>query len=374
MHKHWKAAAAAAVLLMNLSGCTMFAHTYSSESDFKGSQKMEVDDTTEVVKSYSSLRWRIYHMINTHEESAKLLISGYSGDVAADIAAICGSVSTDSAYGAYAVEYASYDLTQIVSYYEATIQISYKHTVEELEKVVTVSNNEAFSEAVAQGLANGETYMVFKVNNGSGDNDALIERTRQACRNHPLLISYQPDITGRVYSGNTSQKIYELQVDYGDLGSKNAARVQALSIAVTNALRSVPAAGPEWMVINAARYISEHCVVSEESGSTAYDALVGGSADSEGIASAMKALCDRLNLECQVVRGTRGKATHYWNIVTIDGVSYHADVSELLEKGGEATLFLNDEEKSADCWWDLSEYPACEGTLSYEEVVSPGAG
>ena len=50
------------------------------------------------------------------------------------------------------------------------------------------------------------------------------------------------------------------------------------------------------------------------------------------------------------------------------------DVSELLEKGGEATLFLNDEEKSAGCWWDLSEYPACEGTLSYEEVVSPGAG
>lgn len=373
MYKRFLKIFVSVLVLLALAGCSsIFDRTYTSVSEFKGSEELELNAATEVVKSYSALRRRIHNMVNNHEESAELLISGYSGDVASDIASICGSVNVDSAYGAYCVEYVSYDLTQIVSYYEATINISYKYTADELDGMVTVSNNSMFGEAVAEQLATGNEHLLFKVNNASGDDNAVEELVYRACRNHPLEISYLPKITAKVYSGSSSQKIYDIHVDYGDEWSENNQRIIAMITALTAAKRNVPPSSDAWMVINAARYLSNVCVADERSGNTAYDALVNNQANSEGMASAFKALCDSLELQCQVIEGMLDKNPHYWNLVKVDNDYYHVDVSELLENGGASSLFLDDSSRAATCWWNISDYPTCEGELTYESVVEPG--
>lgn len=360
------------ILALTLSGCTsLFSRSYTSQTDFKGSQEIALNETTEVVKSYAALRRVVYNMINNHLETAELLISGYSGDVVSDIASMCGSANTDTAYGAYCVEYASYDLTQIVSYYEVTIHITYKYTSEELEALLTAPNHEGFSDLIAQELAAGETHIVVKVNNGSGEGEAVTKLIRQACRNHPTEISYVPEVAVKVYSGNTSQRIYEIDVVQNDLQEANVERLQAISMALNTAKRSINTPNTAWTVINAARYLSQSCTLSA-TGNTAYDALLTGQADSEGMAAAYKALCEKLEIECQVVEGQRDKTPHYWNIVCIDGDYYHVDVSELSELGESSSLLLNDSEKLSSCWWDLTEYPTCEGTLSYHLVSGTG--
>ena len=359
-------------ILCILSGCgSMFNHFYTSESDFKGSQEIELDDTTQVVKSYAALRRVVYNMINNHLETAELLISGYSGDVVSDIASICGSANTDTAYGAYCVEYASYELTQIVSYYEVTINITYKYTQEELSDLLTTPNNESFSDLIAQELAAGKTHTVTKVNNGSGESDAVEKRIRQACRNHPTVISFVPEVSVKVYSGNTSQRIYEVEAVPDERLERNAERLQSLAGALNAAKRGIHTAGDAWTVINAARYLAGSCELSA-TGSTAYDALITGKADSEGMAAAFKALCDKLDVGCQVVEGQQDKTAHYWNIVSIDNAYYHVDVSEM-QTGEAAALLLSDLEKQASCWWDLTEYPTCEGPLTYDAVTAAGA-
>lgn len=355
-----------------LSGCAaVFDRTYTSQMDFKGSQEIALNDTTEVVKSYAALRRVVYNMINNHLETAELLISGYSGDVVSDIASICGSANTDTAYGAYCVEYASYDLTQIVSYYEVTIHITYKYTSEELETLSNAPNHDGFSDLIVQELASGKAHTVIKVNNGSGEADAVTKLIRQACRNHPLEISYVPEVAVKVYSGNTSQRIYEIDVVQNALQQANAERLQGVSIALNTAKRSINTPNDAWTAINAARYLSGNCALSD-TGSTAYDALLTGQADSEGMATAYKALCEKLEIECQVVEGQQDKTPHYWNIICIDGAYYHVDVSELRELGESSALLLNDSEKLSSCWWDLTEYPTCEGTLSYQLVTGTG--
>lgn len=366
----------AAILLAGalcaLTGCTsVFDRTYTSQTEFKGSQEIALNETTEVVKSYAALRRVVYNMINNHLETAELLISGYSGDVVSDIASICGSANTDTAYGAYCVEYASYDMTQIVSYYEVTIHITYKYTSEEMENLLTTPNNESFSDLIAQEFADGKTHTVIKVNNGSGESETVTKLIRQACRNHPLDISYVPDITVKIYSGNTSQRIYEIDVTLDDRLEDNADRLYAMSMALNTAKHNIHVADDAWTVINAARYLSGICAVTH-TGSTAYDALLTGQADSEGIAVAFKALCDKLEVDCQVVEGQQDKTRHYWNIVSIDGAYYHVDVSELKAQGEAATLLLSDAQKQTSCWWDLTEYPTCEGALTYDDIVSVG--
>lgn len=359
-------------LALTLSGCaSVFDRSYTSQTDFKGSQELDLNDSTEVVKSYAALRRAVYNMINNHLESAELLISGYSGDVVSDIASICGSANTDTAYGAYCVEYASYELTQIVSYYEVTLHITYKYSAEELEDLLTTPNNEGFSDLIVQELAAGKTHMVIKVNNGSSEGETVSKLIRQACRNHPLEISYVPEATVKVYSGNTSQRIYEIDVEQDAFLEENALRLQAVSSAVNAARRSIGTTGDAWTVIQAARYLSAACALSSM-GNTAYDALVAGEADSEGMAVAFKSLCDRLEIDCQVVEGQQDKTPHYWNIVCIDDGYYHVDVSELKTAGEAGSLFLNDSEKLTGCWWDLTEYPTCEGALTYDGVLHGG--
>lgn len=356
-------------ILIVLPGCgSIFEYTYTSQLDFKNSQEIELDDTTEVVKSYAALRRVVYNMINNHLETAELLISGYSGDVVSDIASICGSANTDTAYGAYCVEYASYDLTQIVSYYEVTINITYKYTSEELEDMLTTPNNDTFADVIVQELAAGKSHNIIKVNNGSSEAEMVEKLVDQACRNHPLEISYIPDVTVKVYSGSTSQRIYVIDV-VDDMETKeNGERLQSISSAIASAKRSISTEGEARTVLSAARCLSSICSVTQ-SGSTAYDALIHKQADSEGIAVAFKALCDALEIECQVIDGQQDKTDHYWNIVSIDGEYYHIDVSELKEKGEAESLFLNDSEKLMSCWWDLTGYPTCEGSLTYAGLV-----
>ena len=182
-----------AVSVILFAGCSsLFDHSYSSSYEFKGNQELELDASTEVVKSYSALRRHIFTMVNKREEDAHLLISGYSGDVASDISSICGSVNIDSAYGAYCVEYVSYDLTQIVSYYEADIHISYKYTAEELSEIITVANNSTFADSIAEQIAVGKERIVFKVNNGIVNDEAIKALVEQSCRNHPNILSLHP--------------------------------------------------------------------------------------------------------------------------------------------------------------------------------------
>lgn len=72
---------------------------------------------------------------------------------------------------------------------------------------------------------------------------------------------------------------------------------------------------------------------------SAYGALVAGRTVCTGYAMAFKALCDRLDLPCWVVSGTRG-ARHAWNAVLLDGETLFVDCTfaDVLED--ESCLFM----------------------------------
>ena len=87
------------------------------------------------------------------------------------------------------------------------------------------------------------------------------------------------------------------------------------------------------------------------------------------MALAYKALCDTLGIGCQVVEGRFDRAEHYWNIVTLDGSSYHVDTSRAAEFGLANTFLRSDAEMWGGYWWDIAEYPECSGPLSYASLT-----
>jgi len=98
-------------------------------------------------------------------------------------------------------------------------------------------------------------------------------------------------------------------------------------------------------------------------------AFLSRSAVCEGYAKAFKLLCDRADLSCIVVSGEGTpidgpEEPHAWNIVKLDGVCAHVDVTwDSTTRGESATCYdhfnLTDEDTAKDHTWDRSLFPAC---------------
>ena len=64
-----------------------------------------------------------------------------------------------------------------------------------------------------------------------------------------------------------------------------------------------------------------------DGGSTAWDALVGGGADSLGAALAFQLLAGELNVGAALVEGTLDGEAHFWNQLTADGGAHYVDLT-----------------------------------------------
>ena len=178
---------------------------------------------------------------------------------------------------------------------------------------------------------------------------------RSACLNQPQLVVDFPSIDVTVYSGSSnSQKIFGITLQYSvsesavnDRRTQLDGRVRTLTSALTTGEQETP--------LQAALVVMRACEQRISPVSTAYDALVNGSADSYGLAMAYKAVCDALNIPCQVVSGRFQGTDRCWNIVQVGGNYYHLDLSMQSE-----TLWLRSDESMRSTYqWDAEGCPAC---------------
>lgn len=351
-----------------LTGCSaLFFDTYYSEEDFQGNQSIDLDSDVQMVHSYAELRRLVFNLMNNHEESIALRFAGYSGNVVSDIASVCNAVKTENAYGAYCVDYVSYDLTQIVSYYEATINISYQYTAEELAQLKTTNNHENFSVLLADELTQKASEVLVKVNNGTSDHGTVVELIEKTIREHPLSMSYFPEFSVRIFSGNSSQKIYAINIVYNE-NMDNDKRVDELRDSIQMLTATLDGENDALKLISIAERMKGEFSFDVTAGNTAYDALIEKLANSEGVASAFKALCDQIGVECLIVDGKLDREEHFWNIVKVENQYYHFDMSALNEQSAMASLFRSDTDQQVNYWWDQSIYPDCVGELTYLSV------
>lgn len=79
---------------------------------------------------------------------------------------------------------------------------------------------------------------------------------------------------------------------------------------------------------------------------SAWGALIAGKTVCTGYAMAFKALCDRLELPCRVVLGSRG-GEHAWNEIVLDGETLYMDLNLADLRGDEDSYFLTGAELAA---------------------------
>lgn len=103
---------------------------------------------------------------------------------------------------------------------------------------------------------------------------------------------------------------------------------------------------------------------------TPYGALLDHKAVCQGYAEAFELMCACCNIKCYIVTGQatnkKGTEGHAWNIVEIDGIWYHVDVTwddpipEKYQNGISHEYFnVSDEFISTNHQWNEDDYPEC---------------
>lgn len=371
MRKRITALLAAAALAASLSGCaSVFDKEYLTIQDYVDSTGMPQQEGSISVGNYLELKLAINRLVTAHEETGSLDFSSYSGEsISDDLAAACNDVRSETALAAYAVDYISYDLDRLVSYYEAEVYIYYLHTQEEVDSIISVSTESGLEEAIQTALSELRTELVVMVGAAGASEDEVADYVTEAYLGNPLSCVNRPQAEVAMYTGGGLQRIYEISLDYGGSATELETHKELLTGRFEDLAGRVTARGDAYRALQSASVIMELCRSDEEAGGSVWDAVYVGNANSEGMALAFKVLCDSVGVECVVVSGRMDRAEHYWNIVTIDDASYHVDVSESAERGLAGTFLISDADMWGRYWWDNERYPQCEGSLSYSALM-----
>ena len=357
-----------------LCACSMLDKEYVSIHDYVPSeQEQSLTGGKLTVHSYNALRAAILNMAYEGRSTGTIVFDpAYEGDPAEDLATACWTVRTEDALCAYCVENISYDFNKIVTVNEASIKLSYSKATESPKQIVHLGFSSEAEGAIVTAMENGVRTLALLVGRSGFSAEDMAAQVVKTYRDNPTVIPKKPEATVNVFSGAGSQRLYEIQIDYG------------LTTAMLWQCRMEleifrPFAETDWTSLSeveraylACHYLVGNCEITDNpDGNSAYAALIQRSANSEGLAFAYVELCRQLNVDCRIVYGQHDWTEHCWNIVRMDDSYYHVDITQCA-KGGPALGFMqNDENFWRNYRWDVAAYPKCTGTKTFFDFFPP---
>ncbi|MDR0445669.1 MAG: hypothetical protein LBH17_01315 [Oscillospiraceae bacterium] len=342
------------------------------------------DNAIPEASDYAELRGAVYDILSRGQNAGRINVFEYSGELEPDLERAREDILLRDAFGSYALSDISYEITPIVSYYEVSAELTYRRSGEQLDAVVTASTQLYLrTELLEMMSAYREDAAILTGISGISGEQAL-EYINEIYYENPLRVVMLPIATAVIYPPETSggEKLIELTFGYSQSTSVLTRFSEWLRSAARDIAESATGDGDGELLLSLCRSLAELAEYDSAAAalteyptqglsSTAYGALLGGSAIGEGYAMAYKALCDSLSLQCIVVPGTRGGQRHAWNIVVCDGAYYHIDPAMCDTEGYETAFLKSDEDMEAMQYeWDRDAFPVCGGDATYEQLVS----
>lgn len=368
------AAVLCAALCMSACGSVFDKEYVKIEPYVPTVQESSVSDGRVTVRNFSGLKQAILSLVSNGEAEGSIAFDpAYDGDAAEDMASACWQVRTQDALCAYCVDNISYELSKIVTYYEAKLHVTYASFVENAANIVKLPYSAGVEQIIKTALDAGQTKLVVLINRSSysaEDMDALVARVY---REYPATAPRAPGISVNMYSGANMQRLYEINLRYGMPAEELAAKKRQLDAFRPFAGVNSAELDEAERALMAYEYLSSHCVIADEGqGGSIYAALIECRSDSEGAALGYVELCRQLGLDCRIVYGQQSWKEHCWNIVRIGGDYYHVDAG-LAAVDLDRDFLRPDRSFWENYRWDVSSYPVCTGELTYDDVIAARA-
>lgn len=305
--------------ILLFTGCaSMLERSYTGQTVHNRAPTTEGDSSILRAEDYRDLVSAVYYVVSQGLTTGTIRLYNYTRDVDSDLAAACLEVVQEDPLGAYAVDYIKYDYSHIVSYYEATVEVIYRRTQEQVGSIVSATGSSAIRAELREALAAFQPEAVLRISYFTEGTD-IGQLLREAYYDTPATAMGRPRAEINVYPDHGNQRIVEVLLTYPIDKEQAQERSEELQEQVQKLVsRHGLHPGEETTIPALAAMMRSRVVYDPEGGSTAYDALVGGAADSEGIALAVNLLCQSLELDAEVVEGTLEDAPRFWNRLRLE--------------------------------------------------------
>ena len=357
--KRWLCGALAALMALSTGCSAILNRDYTSVTPHSATPQADGESNTIRVGSYQELVNALIYLIGRGTEGGAIRFDGGDSDETAIqqmLDEACLEVVQEDPLGAYAVEYIKYSVTPIVGSYEANVQITYRRTREQVAAIVDATGTAAIRSELSEALSQFSTQVVLRISYFEEDSDYIRQLMREAFLTNPASSLDLPDAEITMYPETGQRRIVEVLLTYHQSRQTLESRRNSL---LREADRRVLQAGGQGEngLSQLIQLVRQTCSYQEGGGSTAYDALLEGTADSQGMALALALLCQRTQpvLSCTVVDGQWNGVSHLWNVVQTTGGYRHVDLTQ----PGEIVFRTDQEMAAAGYTWDSERVPVC---------------
>ena len=363
--KRWLCGALAALMALTTGCSAILNRDYTSVTPHSATPQADGESNTIRVGSYQELVNALIYLIGRGTEGGAIRFDGGDSDETAIqqmLDEACLEVVQEDPLGAYAVEYIKYSVTPIVGSYEANVQITYRRTREQVAAIVDATGTAAIRSELSEALSEFSSEVVLRISYFEEDSEYIRQLMREAYLSNPASALDFPDAQITMYPETGQRRIVEVLLTYHQSRQNLESRRNSLLREADRLLTRAGVQGED-TVSQLARLMRQTCSYQAGGGSTAYDALLEGTADSQGMALALALLCQRTQpaLSCTVVDGQWNGVSHLWNVVQTAGGYRHVDLTQ----PGEPVFRTDQEMAAAGYAWDSERVPVCaaeEGT------------
>ncbi len=319
-----------------LTGCTPFRNSsYVSVTPHNEEYQVAVDSSTLTVSGYLSLKNAILGLVEEAVEEGVIRAESYSGDLSQDLSSAVYEVSRGDPLGAFAVDYMTYDYSQIVSYYEIHIHTTYRRTLEEIQSVKSTSGVEGVRSRLRDAMGDYAPLLRIRVEDyGDLDIESLVQQVFEDNADFALELP-QTEVTAFPDTG--SRRILEITFQYSHTKTslelfQNEMESQVEKLTGLYGSENSDSASAQRLL---ERLIRDGELTTESTGfsDSAYGALCLNKATSLGFCQAYLLLLRKMNIPCHLVRGTYGVERLVWCQLQLGGESCYADPTRCLITG-----------------------------------------
>lgn len=342
----------AAVLLLAgsilLAGCSaMLERNYVSVEKSTLQNPPKEDKTILRAENKSDLYEVLLSLVEEGKERGFVRMYQYSGDLERELPDTCREVGEKTPLGLYAVTGITYDLNRIISYYEVEFRIGYRRSAEQITSIQEAFQETTVNRELASALTGYKPELALHIYQGNWKEGDVRNTVRTLFEQMPEALFEIPEVTVFFYPQMGIERIMEITFSYAADPATMRQWKAAVEQRGEELTRDLSGLGD----LDKARALYDRLTgqtaFSSESSSNLYEALVNGSADSEGCAYAFEYLCRISGLPCTVVRGQRDGTPHTWNKIMLEKQDYYVDVTRGALPEGADFLMLPDAEFNA---------------------------
>lgn len=355
----------ALVLCLLLSGCdSWISGSYISVKPYVPETPNQQSGVI-TASSYTHL----YHALKSFGESgteqAVIVIQEYDANrLDSDFQRAVKSLRSSSPIFSYAVNTVEYELGASGGARAMAVSFTYIHNRTEIMKIQRVATMDDSKKIVYDAMDSCGSGVVMLVD--SFEELDYQQLAADYAEMYPEIVMEVPQLAVNVFPENGMRRVIEINFLYQH--SRESLR------AMQNVVQPVFYAAGLSVIEDADTLIKFSQLYSflmerydymiETSLTPAYSLLRHGVGDLKAFATVYAGMCRKADLDCQVVTGTRDGKSWCWNIIRVEDMYYHVDLTRSSAEG--QLRFMTDAQMNGYIW-DYSAYPPCGVPVTAEE-------